>query len=72
MSGLDFVTRANADYVEEQYRRYRAGPSSVDEHWALFFAGFEQAVTFLVRVKERREDPVRLLLEVRWLRPAST
>src|SRR3990172_4437660 len=43
MSGFDFVTRANADYVEEQYRRYRADPTSVDERWALFFAGFDLA-----------------------------
>ena len=43
MTDLDFVSRANADYVEEQYRRYRADPSSVDESWALFFAGFEMA-----------------------------
>ncbi|MCC6766392.1 MAG: 2-oxoglutarate dehydrogenase E1 component [Deltaproteobacteria bacterium] len=43
MSSLDFVSRVNADYVEEQYRRYRADPGSVDERWALFFAGFEMA-----------------------------
>src|SRR6185312_3126940 len=30
-------------YVDEQYRRYKADPSSVDENWALFFAGFELA-----------------------------
>ncbi|MEO6025383.1 MAG: 2-oxoglutarate dehydrogenase E1 component [Candidatus Binatia bacterium] len=41
MSDLDLVSRVNADYVEEQYQRYRADPSSVDERWALFFAGFE-------------------------------
>ncbi len=43
MSHLDFVSRVNADYVEDQYRRYRVDPSSVDERWALFFAGFEMA-----------------------------
>jgi 2-oxoglutarate dehydrogenase E1 component len=43
MSTLDFVSRVNADYVEEQYRRYRVDPGSVDERWALFFAGFEMA-----------------------------
>ena len=41
MSGLDAVVLANKDYVAEQYRRYQADPSSVDEAWALFFAGFE-------------------------------
>ena len=44
MSTLDFVSRVNADYVEAQYQRYRVDPSSVDERWALFFAGFEMAV----------------------------
>jgi 2-oxoglutarate dehydrogenase E1 component len=43
MSSLDLVTRANPAYVDEQYRRYLADPSSVDEGWALFFAGFELA-----------------------------
>jgi 2-oxoglutarate dehydrogenase E1 component len=43
MPGLDLVTLANAEYVEEQYRRYRADPNSVDEAWRLFFAGFEFA-----------------------------
>ncbi|MFN8545357.1 MAG: 2-oxoglutarate dehydrogenase E1 component [Candidatus Binatia bacterium] len=43
MSTLDFVSRANQDYVEEQYRRYLADPRSVDERWAAFFAGFELA-----------------------------
>jgi 2-oxoglutarate dehydrogenase E1 component len=44
MTDLDLVSRVNADYVEEQYRRYRADPSSVDERWALFFAGFEMGI----------------------------
>jgi 2-oxoglutarate dehydrogenase E1 component len=43
MRSSDLVTRANAEYVDEQYRRYKADPSSVDENWALFFAGFELA-----------------------------
>jgi 2-oxoglutarate dehydrogenase complex dehydrogenase (E1) component-like enzyme len=45
MSDLDHVSRANADYVEQQYQRYRVDPSSVDERWALFFAGFEMGTT---------------------------
>src|SRR6266403_1466965 len=43
MRSLDLVTRANAEYVDEQYRRYREDPTSVDDNWALFFAGFELA-----------------------------
>ena len=38
---LDLVARANPGYVEELYRRYREDPSSVEEPWATFFAGFE-------------------------------
>ncbi|MGH7731569.1 MAG: 2-oxoglutarate dehydrogenase E1 subunit family protein, partial [Candidatus Eiseniibacteriota bacterium] len=42
-SRLDFVQRANAFYIEEQYARYLRDPRSVPEEWALFFAGFELA-----------------------------
>ena len=38
---LDFITRANPDYVDGLYRQFLRDPSSVDEQWALFFAGFE-------------------------------
>ncbi len=38
---FDFIQRANARYIEEQYRRYRLDPESVSEEWALFFAGFD-------------------------------
>jgi 2-oxoglutarate dehydrogenase E1 component len=43
MRSFEAVSLANKDYVAEQYRRYRADPTSVDEGWALFFAGFELA-----------------------------
>ncbi len=49
-SRLDFVLRANADYIDEQYERWLADPTSVAEDWALFFAGME--------VNSRRETPV--------------
>src|SRR6185436_5554152 len=43
MPQLEAVALANKDYVAEQYRRYQDDPSSVDEQWRLFFAGFELA-----------------------------
>ena len=43
MSTLDFIQRANPDYVENLYRRYLEDPTSVDAQWGLFFAGFELA-----------------------------
>ncbi len=41
MDGIEGLALANKDYVAEQYRRWQADPHSVDESWALFFAGFE-------------------------------
>jgi 2-oxoglutarate dehydrogenase E1 component len=38
---LDFVLRENADYIDEQYKRWLADPAAVGEDWALFFAGME-------------------------------
>jgi 2-oxoglutarate dehydrogenase E1 component len=43
MNGIEGLALANKDYVAEQYRRWQADPQSVDESWALFFAGFELA-----------------------------
>src|SRR5439155_15001966 len=42
MSGrVDFILRANADYIEDQHRRWLENPRSVPEDWALFFAGVD-------------------------------
>ncbi|MGH7279148.1 MAG: thiamine pyrophosphate-dependent enzyme, partial [Candidatus Rokuibacteriota bacterium] len=43
MSWLDEVIRANPDYVESLYGQFRRDPASVDERWALVFAGYEWA-----------------------------
>ena len=40
---LDFIARANPDYVESLYQQYKNNPESVDERWALVFAGYEFA-----------------------------
>jgi 2-oxoglutarate dehydrogenase complex dehydrogenase (E1) component-like enzyme len=44
MDTFDSIARANPDYVEALYRRYRADPRSVDESWALVFAGYDFAL----------------------------
>src|SRR5262245_26184012 len=41
MSSPSFATRWNLDVIESAYQRWRADPASVDEHWRLFFEGFE-------------------------------
>ena len=35
---LDFVLRANADFIDEQHRKWLADPGSVSEDWGTFFA----------------------------------
>ena len=42
-SDLDLVNRTNAEYVDRLYQQYLRDPRSVDERWALFFAGFDAA-----------------------------
>jgi len=43
VANLDFINRANADYVDALYEQYLRDPQSVDPQWAFFFAGFEAA-----------------------------
>jgi len=43
MNPLDAIVRTNPDYVESLYQQYRRDPSSVQEGWALVFAGYELA-----------------------------
>lgn len=38
---LDFISRANPDYVDQLYQQYQQDPSSVEEQWAIVFAGYE-------------------------------
>ena len=45
MGLLDDIARANPEYVEGLYADYRRDPKSVDERWALIFAGYEYART---------------------------
>ena len=41
MELFDFFSRANAEYIEQLYEQYKTNPESIDERWAVFFAGFE-------------------------------
>src|SRR3954466_11432302 len=45
MEPFDFVNRANAEYIDRAYERYRKDPRSVNEQWQAFFAGFEAGST---------------------------
>jgi 2-oxoglutarate dehydrogenase E1 component len=41
MERFDLIARANPEYVEALYRAYQQDPASIDERWALVFAGYE-------------------------------
>src|ERR1700761_6825339 len=43
MDSIDFINRANADYIDTLYQQYHTDPRSVDAYWRAFFAGFEAA-----------------------------
>jgi 2-oxoglutarate dehydrogenase E1 component len=43
MDSIDFINRANADYIDRLYQQYQTDPRSVDAYWQAFFAGFEAA-----------------------------
>jgi 2-oxoglutarate dehydrogenase E1 component len=43
MNPIDFINRANADYIDGLHQQYLKDPESVDAHWQAFFAGFEAA-----------------------------
>jgi 2-oxoglutarate dehydrogenase E1 component len=41
---FDEIARANPEYVDALYREYLRDPATVDEQWALVFAGFDLAL----------------------------
>jgi 2-oxoglutarate dehydrogenase E1 component len=41
MPSLDAILRANPEFVDAMYHRWREDPDSVDPTWGLFFAGYE-------------------------------
>jgi 2-oxoglutarate dehydrogenase E1 component len=40
---MDEIARASPDYVDALYREYLRDPASVDERWAMVFAGYDLA-----------------------------
>ena len=41
MAAPDFVNRENAEFIDQQYERYRNDPESLEPTWRAFFAGLE-------------------------------
>ncbi len=41
MEPFDFVSRANADYIDRIHEQYLKDPRSVPDNWRAFFAGFD-------------------------------
>ncbi len=45
IADMDLTTAWNADYIEAQYKRWKADPTSVSKDWRFFFEGFELAAS---------------------------
>src|SRR5256714_966740 len=64
------AARANLELIEDNYRRWRQNPESVDSGWAAFFEGFELGETperngVVVKPAEVRESSLQSRLDVR-------
>jgi 2-oxoglutarate dehydrogenase E1 component len=70
MDHLDFINRANADYIDRLLQQYQADPHSVTPEWRAFFAGFEAGATRLSSITPApgcpyvSEEPCSLAVEV--------
>ncbi len=42
-AAVDFISRANSEYIETLYEKYLEDPRSLDQSWHAFFAGFDLA-----------------------------
>ena len=71
MDTFDSIARANPEYVEALYRRYRADPRSVDESWALVFAGYDFALAggpgASATARRRRQWPISSTPTASWV-----
>jgi 2-oxoglutarate dehydrogenase E1 component len=42
---MDLAAAWNAEFIDEQYKRWKADPASVSRDWRFFFEGFELAAS---------------------------
>ena len=49
---MDIAAAWNAEFIEEQYTRWKADPTSVSRDWRFFFEGFELAASAAPEVAE--------------------
>jgi 2-oxoglutarate dehydrogenase E1 component len=61
---MDLAATWNAEFIEEQYKRWKADPASVSSDWRFFFEGFELAASGETEAAES-SDEQRLLRQSR-------
>jgi 2-oxoglutarate dehydrogenase E1 component len=44
-TNMDLAAAWNAEFIDEQYKRWKSDPASVSRDWRFFFEGFELAIT---------------------------
>lgn len=60
-----YASRANLDYIEQQYAQYKADPQSVSIDWQKFFEGFEFAQDGSMGLSEKELDVYHLITAYR-------
>ena len=62
---MDLATALNAEFIEEQYKRWKVDPASVSSDWRFFFEGFDLGASGEIKAAEsfdeqhllRQEEP---------------
>jgi 2-oxoglutarate dehydrogenase E1 component len=49
---MDFATALNAEFIEDQYKRWKADPASVSSDWRFFFEGFDLGASGAIKAAE--------------------
>lgn len=60
-----YASRANLDYIEQQYAQYKSNPQSVGADWQKFFEGFEFAQDGQLGLNEKELDVYHLITAYR-------
>ena len=53
---MDLATALNAEFIEEQYKRWKVDPASVSSDWRFFFEGFDLGASGEIKAAESFDE----------------
>ena len=59
---MDYLNRANSDYIESLFQQYRENPQKLPSEWQIFFNGMELARRLPSRSLSEKESEVFRLI----------